>query len=190
MDDPRAELAARLYAAVTPLRPDDDVLKALLSAATIETYETGEVLHWAGDPPRAYWFVVHGVFRYHYLREGLERTGQFFSRGMFFGGGSGVLTYDAATRGAVLALPKAALDRALDRDHAVERFLRLGLEEALAGAQRRSAALLQLSAQDRYERLLRDRPEVAGTVPLHMVATYLGVTPEALSRIRRRRVSG
>jgi CRP-like cAMP-binding protein len=42
------------------------------------------------------------------------------------------------------------------------------------------------SPEERYRKLLTDRPDLLGRVPQHQIASYLGVTPESLSRIRKR----
>ncbi len=49
----------------------------------------------------------------------------------------------------------------------------------------RSIALQTLSAKERYEMLLAEHPGLLLKVPLHYVASYLGISPETLSRIRR-----
>ncbi len=138
---------------------------------------------------RAAWLILTGVFRYSYLREGVERTGQFFSAGMLFGHGGELYSFDALVEGSVLEIPLPAMARAYDEDHAIERFGRITAEQGFAGARRRAANLLQKSPEERYEMLVQDRPEVARAVPLQVIASYLGITPEALSRIRRRRVA-
>mgnify|MGYP003472329884 CR=1 FL=1 len=50
----------------------------------------------------------------------------------------------------------------------------------------READLVQRSATERYQELLRKRPAIIEQVPLHQIAAWLGITPVALSRIRRR----
>src|SRR5690606_6317727 len=52
--------------------------------------------------------------------------------------------------------------------------------------QKRELALLQLSAEERYVNLFRERPEVIRQIPLKYIASYIGITPQALSRIRKR----
>jgi hypothetical protein len=51
--------------------------------------------------------------------------------------------------------------------------------EAMAGSQRRTASFLQLTPQQRYDRFVQLRPEIAARVPLYIVASFLGITPEA-----------
>lgn len=189
MNAHRTAFVERLSAVAAPLCPDPAALGRLLDAMRLRAVAAGETLHRAGEPMTVVWLIRTGVFRYHYLREGVERTGQFFSENMLFGAGGELYSFDAVTEGTVLAIPLAALNRAYDEDHAIERFGRLSAEQGFAGVRRRAANLLQLSAEERYELLVRDRPEVARAVPLHVIASYLGVTPEALSRIRRRRTA-
>ena len=45
---------------------------------------------------------------------------------------------------------------------------------------------ITLTAEERYRRLLQDEPEIALRAPLKHIASYLGVTPESLSRIRKK----
>lgn len=52
--------------------------------------------------------------------------------------------------------------------------------------QKRELALLQLSAEERYLNLFSERPEVIRQIPLKYIASYIGITPQALSRIRKR----
>jgi hypothetical protein len=50
----------------------------------------------------------------------------------------------------------------------------------------RTVSLLLDSAETRYLKVLSNRPEIVQEVPLYMVASYLGITPEALSRVRNK----
>jgi len=52
-------------------------------------------------------------------------------------------------------------------------------------SQKRLDAAISLNALQRYERFLRSYPEIAQRFPLHHIASYLGITQETLSRIRR-----
>ena len=94
--------------------------------------------------------------------------------------------FEALETSSIVALPRAVLNAGYDQDHAIERFGRLMLEEALIGSQRRVSRLLVLQPEERYRIFVETRPEVARRVPQYLIASYLGLTPESLSRIRRR----
>jgi len=178
-----------------PRVPSDEALNALLSSVREQTFDKGRHLARAGDPSEGLWFIRQGLVRYYFLADGVEHTGQFFDEGMFFAdvfalttGGAGLQNIDALEPTQAQLIPRSTLLAAYDGDHALERFGRRLIENAMAGVQRRNAALLQLSAEARYERFLATRPEVVRRMPQYVIASYLGITPEALSRIRKRRV--
>jgi CRP-like cAMP-binding protein len=66
-----------------------------------------------------------------------------------------------------------------------ERFFRLLLENKFIAHQRRISAALSASAEERYLNFLKTYPAFARRIPQRHIASYLGITPEALSRIRR-----
>ena len=55
--------------------------------------------------------------------------------------------------------------------------------------QRRVLMLMSTAASERYEHFLKAYPDLPNRVPQHMIAAYLGITPQALSTIRRKMVS-
>jgi CRP-like cAMP-binding protein len=183
---------ARLSA---PMEVKPAVLSQLLKAVSTRQLNKSEHLSREGDIAHALYFINKGILRYYYLDDGVEHTGQFFEAGMLFAdvlsfttGAPGQQNIDALTESEVLVIPRAAVAAAYDADHAMERMGRRAMEEAMAGSQRRTESFLKLSPDERYSRFLRRRPVVAEQVPQYVIASYLGVTPEALSRIRRRRV--
>ncbi len=62
---------------------------------------------------------------------------------------------------------------------------RILVEQAYFDMEKRSISLQIESAQDRYEQFLSEFPEVIRKVPLHQIASFLGISPETLSRIRK-----
>jgi CRP-like cAMP-binding protein len=182
-------------AAVSPLQPDEKVMADIAASSDMFAFAKGDQLLREGDVATHLFFVVKGLLRYHYLDDlsGDDRTGQFFDEGQVFTDAASFLTQTPATQfiealeaGEVLRVPRAALYQAYNADHAMERFGRLMLENALVGAQRRAANLLRLTPDERYRAFVKARPEVARRVPQYLVASYLGITPEGLSRIRGR----
>lgn len=150
----------------------------------------------AGTIADEVFFVHQGLLRYYFhdpADDGQERTGQFFDEGIvatdaesFFMRTPAQQNFEALETSSIVGLPRAVLEASYDQDHAIERFGRLMLQEALIGSQRRATRLLVLQPEERYRRFVETRPEVARRVPQYLIASYLGLTPESLSRIRRR----
>jgi len=67
-----------------------------------------------------------------------------------------------------------------------ESLSRRALEEKLGNYQQMLANYIIKSPEERYIDLLENRPELLGRVPHYQLASYLGVKPESLSRIRKR----
>lgn len=60
------------------------------------------------------------------------------------------------------------------------------IETDLFTAQKNISSLITSSPEQRYKNLLEERPELLQRVPQHIIASFLGMTPESLSRIRKR----
>lgn len=198
MDEELSGLAELIRSRVLPLVPDDRTLEALAQSARRVHAAKGEPLLRAGEPATALFFVQGGLLRYFYIdaASGLERTGQFFEAGQVLTDARAFLTGEPATQtiealepSVIVSLPRTALYKACDEDHAIERFCRLLAEEALTGSQLRTARMLLLSPDERYRLFLASRRALAERLPQYLIASYLGITPEALSRIRARAVT-
>jgi CRP-like cAMP-binding protein len=59
------------------------------------------------------------------------------------------------------------------------------MSRRIAVLQRRVLLLMSSSAKERYNSFLATNPDLPNRVPQHMIASYLGITPQALSTIRR-----
>jgi CRP-like cAMP-binding protein len=66
-----------------------------------------------------------------------------------------------------------------------ETYIRLLYQNAYIALQRRVESTIGLTAEEKYIRLLEQYPSILQRMPLNLVASYLGVTPETLSRIRK-----
>ncbi|MEO0637395.1 MAG: Crp/Fnr family transcriptional regulator [Pseudomonadota bacterium] len=190
----------RVEQAVKPLEPSNDVKRLIYDGVRHLNIKKGDHLLRAGDVADEVFFVHRGLLRYYFndpADDGNERTGQFFDDGIVVTDAESFLTGTAADQNfealeptSVVILPRSLLYASYSRDHALERFGRLMLEEALVGSQRRASRLLTLQPEQRYKTFVQSRPEVAKRVPQYLIASYLGLTPESLSRIRRRIAKG
>ncbi|HLR76023.1 MAG TPA: Crp/Fnr family transcriptional regulator [Balneolaceae bacterium] len=84
----------------------------------------------------------------------------------------------------LLILDRENHNKLLQKIPAYERYHRIILQNALVALQTRIESGLGLSAEEKYKRLMDHNPEFMNRVPLKLVASYLGLSPETLSRVR------
>lgn len=87
----------------------------------------------------------------------------------------------------MLRISNKRLEQLLLQIPSLERYFRILFQKAYINALDRLNSTMRDTALDRYNTLLKEHPEVFKRVPLIYIASYLGVTPESISRIRRLR---
>lgn len=90
----------------------------------------------------------------------------------------------------LLLITKSSWDLLLDEVPAFERYFRILIQNNLIATQRRLMGTMSTTAEERYTKLLQDFPDISQRVPQHMIASYIGVTRETLSRLRSQIASG
>ena len=147
----------------------------------------------AGDVCRWVAFVSGGCLRQYSLDdEGNEHIQAFAIEGGWITDAASYHAHEPATSN-IDALEDSELlliDRATQEKLAVTvppwgLFFKRELENAYTGALVRVSELVSLSAEERYKRFLKKYPGLFQRIPLHQIASYLGMTPQSLSRIRR-----
>ena len=147
-----------------------------------------------GDVAKYVAFVEQGLLRSYKIDEkGNEHIIQFAFEGWwisdslsFLTGEPSVYNIDAIEDSEVLLLTKEAEDQMLQKIPKFERFFRILLQNSLIAYQRRLSDSLSKAAEERYTELMQGCPASIGNrVPQHMLASFLGITPETLSRIRK-----
>lgn len=84
----------------------------------------------------------------------------------------------------MIAMPKADLEAVAMKSVNIQILYRKILEESLILSQHHADMLRFESAQDRYQKLVKDQPQLVLRAPLVYIASYLQMTPETLSRVR------
>ena len=155
--------------------------------------ERGDHLLREGEQCREVAFVVEGVLRVYVLDDGDEQTTYFGTAGQFvtdyesvLSGAPSAMNVDALTSCRLAVLPSEALAEAYARLADGERLGRQIAERLFLAAHRRLMSVYLDSAEDRYLALVTDHPDLVQSVPQHVLASYLGVRPPSLSRIRAR----
>lgn len=85
----------------------------------------------------------------------------------------------------VLLLHHSDLEIVYERCPIFERYFRLLMQNRYVALQARVDANLSKTALQRYEQFIQEYPDIMQRVPQHMIASYLGIAPESLSRLRR-----
>ncbi len=163
--------------------------------AEIKHFRKGEVLQRAGEVSTKVYCVKKGLLRSYSIDEkGKEHVFMFGSEGWIMSDvqshvfkDEAVLYIDCLEASEVIILEGEALEnQALMADDVAPMFTTLF--KRMAVMQRRILGLMSSSARERYESFLNVYPELPNRVSQRMIASYLGITPEALSTIRRKMV--
>lgn len=171
----------------------DDALRDILEDVPILHYERGTLLLTQGDVVKHCYFVLEGLVRKYSLDGcGNETTYGFYSEHQ------AVVLFDTqmgrpsdynlvCAEDCVLLLgsPESAAE-ACDTHPGLETMLRAMTEGMMGTLQEEHATFIASSPEERYRYLLAKRPTLIHRVPQHQLASYLGITPESLSRIKRR----
>jgi CRP-like cAMP-binding protein len=99
-----------------------------------------------------------------------------------------IVSIEAIEDSEILQLEKADLEKLYSRVPAFERFFRIMMQNSYIREQLRVTQSLTLDAAQRYHSFVARYPHFIQRIPLRMIASYLGVTPQFLSVVRKRKV--
>lgn len=150
-----------------------------------------------GEISREMYFIKKGCLRFFYDRDGEDVTGFFATENMMLSSFESQLTNTPSLQGLetlepceLIVIPFAKLNALYEKMPNLNIFVRKLLEERFVFAQKIVASLIIDKPEERYLKLFQRQPELLNRVPQHMLATYLGITPVSLSRIRKRIFDG
>lgn len=152
----------------------------------------------AGDICRHECFVNKGCLRaYHIDEKGFEHVVMFGIEDWWISdmyslitGEPALMSVDALEDSELILIEKNAFEDLLNRIPKFERFFRIILQRAFVAQQKRIIENMSLSAEDRYTGFIKKYPSLEHRIPQHQIASFLGITPESLSRIRRQMMKG
>jgi CRP-like cAMP-binding protein len=104
----------------------------------------------------------------------------------FLGGKPGSYFIESMEDTDVLMLDRVSYDQLFDAVPIFDRYFRILLQYNYLATHQRLADTISVPARERYLRFIKTYPTIVQRVPLKDIASYLGITPQSLSRIRRR----
>ena len=168
-------------------------LDAVYEALNYKELKKRENLLVEGQTCRNMYFVLTGLLRSFYIdNKGEERITQFAienwwmsSMESFVQETPSYVTIQAVEDTTLLVLSKETLNQLYVSIPKMERFFRMITERMLVSLLRKNDIYLKMSSRDRYLDLIGQFPGFAQRVPQYMIASYLEITPEYLSHLRR-----
>jgi len=189
--DARAEPLLRSLRALGPI--GEPAAKELRAIVTSRRFETGATLLRAGDDAELCHWVEHGLVREYYIDgEGAEHVRRFLAAGEMTGslldllsGKPAVTFIEALEPTQTLAFCFARFDTLCDRFAELQLIARRVTERLYLCKAQREHEMLALSARARLQLWMSEQAGLDARVSRRHLASYLGITPEHLSRLRR-----
>ncbi|WP_139959370.1 Crp/Fnr family transcriptional regulator [Flavicella sediminum] len=170
-----------------------DELNDILSHFEKEQVQKNQILIKESQISTKLYFVEKGIGRSYYLKQdGKEITQWFFDAGNFMSSADSFfqqtpsLYYLEVLEDSILySITKGKMDVLLNKYHKMEKLARLISIQMLTKIVHKVNAIQFQTARERYDYMLTEFPNISHQVPLGHIASYLGMTQETLSRIRK-----
>lgn len=170
----------------------EDEKNAIIALDLFRTVKKGTILLKEGERTKDSYFVLNGCIRTYYVLEGQEHTTAFYTE-------MEALTppcvisktpselYVGCVEDGIISVSNTDMEAEVNAKFPkFEIVCRMMSEELLAKQRVDFDEFKTSSPEERYQNLLRSRPDLVQRVPQHMLASYLGIKPQSLSRLRAR----
>ena len=172
----------------------DDEWEHFVQHLSMRVFEKNDYLVRAGDVVNNFYFISKGLVRFFYCTEdGKEFNKHFAMENGFAGSFHSLILQEpcgffihALETTETIVLPNRVLNQFYERHACWERIGRKNAEQLALIKEAREKELLLDSLEVRYQRFLREFPGLTDRIPQYHIASYLGVTDVALSRIRKK----
>lgn len=159
----------------------------------ISLVKKGKVLLREGSIPKDNYFIIKGCIRQYYLQGGEENTANFFTEEEWIlpftsvedDGKSKYHLACVEDTHLIIANDEQGND-VLDEFPRFQKISQQILEKEIVRQQNELSKFINQTPEQRYLRLQKNRPNLLNRVPQYQIASYIGVKPESLSRIRKK----
>jgi CRP-like cAMP-binding protein len=158
-----------------------------------KTFEKKQLLAEAGKVCKYNYFVLNGAcYSFLGIESGEKHVVQFALDGYwisdlysFFSGDKAIYHIEAIEDTRVLMLNKSSFETACEQLPVFEKYFRILVQNAYVSLQYRLVKSVSASAEQRYAELIQRHPDFIQRIPQYLIASYLGIQPPSLSRIRK-----
>ncbi len=172
---------------------EKDEIETIIDHTIVKEFKKGTHLLKEGQVAKECYAVIKGCIREYYLKDGIDKTTAFFTEGQPVNSFSSYTNqvpskhYLQCSEDCLVTVGNQSLvDEMCERIPRLSEFIKNEVEKDAGKLQERMAAFMTSSPEERFQNLLEDNPSLMNRVPQHQIASYLGVTPESLSRIKKR----
>lgn len=160
------------------------------------TYKKRAYILDEGQVCKHYYFITEGLVRFYYIDEkASEIITQFAIEEWWFTNYESFILkqpsrvyIQALEPTTVLFISKEQFEELLVKIPKLERFFRLITEKMLIATQKKYEYYLKMNSKDKYQEIVTHLPQLIQRVPQYMIASYLEISPEYLSQIRKQKL--
>lgn len=159
----------------------------------IEKFPKGTFLLKENEVSKNCYFLLEGCVRQFKLNEGKEETTGFYTEGdsivsfLSYLEGTPSTHHLVCTEDCMIAISDPEYEKNIHEKYpAIKDFVYNDITRQIGKIQEESSVFKTSTPEERYLNLLNKKPSLLNRIPQHQIASYIGVTPESLSRIRKR----
>ncbi|HSZ86093.1 MAG TPA: Crp/Fnr family transcriptional regulator [Puia sp.] len=157
-----------------------------------QSYKKGQAIITEGHKVTSEYFVLDGCLKSFYINDEMKMFILQFAMPTWwasdyhalYSGEKAMINLDCVTNAEVLCLTNTDREKLCHEIHSVEHFFRWRTNRGYVAAQKRVLSHMNNDVKKRYEELMLQYPELYNMVPKNLIAAYLGVSRETLSRLR------